>query len=190
MLRGTTNTQAQCWINYFFVSLEAVLPFNFIFEIRLCPFVCHLCYGLRLFWSIIHFIAALWKCHWLTQGVGWNGNCPERDVIRGEGNMFTVTLLNAPLVFYTRLCPVPLRWALRRHLYLGDLALHLCPLDLPGSLLIGVGLLHFASPRLLLLQLLPKLLQQRPQGLQHLSVLPKLHGREFRQKNKQTERNG
>lgn len=83
----------------------------------------------------------------------------------------------SPPVPYTRLCPVPLRWALRRHLYLGNLALHLCPLDLPGSFVIGVGLLQLASPRLLLLQLLPKLLQQRPQGLQHLSVLPELHGR-------------
>ena len=93
--------------------------------------------------------------------------------------MFTVTSLLTECTgrfFYTRLCPVPLRWALGRHLYLGELALHLCPLDLPGGFVIGVGLLQLASPRLLLPQLLPKLLQQRPQGLQHLSVLPKLRG--------------
>jgi len=84
-------------------------------------------------------------------------------------------LLNAPLVSYSRLCPVSLRWALRCHLYLGELALHLCPLDLPGGFVICVGLLQLASPRLLLLQLRMKLLQQRPQGLQHLPVLPKLH---------------
>lgn len=109
------------------------------------------------------------------------------DFTRGEGNMFTVTLLNAPLIFSTRLCPVPLRWTLRRHLYLVDLALHLCPLDLPGSFLIGVGLLQLASLRVLFLQLLPKLLQQRPQGLQHLPILPKLHGRFRQETNEQKE---
>lgn len=75
-----------------------------------------------------------------------------------------------------RLRPVPLRRAtLRHHLYLCDLALHLCPFHLPGSFVVGVGLLQLASPRLLLLKLLPEVIQQRPQGLQHLPVFPKLH---------------
>lgn len=86
-------------------------------------------------------------------------------------------LFKAPLA-----CPVPLRWALRHHLYLCELALHLRPLDLPGGLVIGVGLLQLAAPRPLLPQLHLKLLQQRPQGLQHVTVLPKLHQRQFRQK--------
>lgn len=101
--------------------------------------------------------------------------CGISSVERATCLLSPCCLLNAPLVFYTRLCPVPLRWALRRHLYLGDLALHLCPLDLPSGFVIGVGLLQLASSRLLLLQLLPKLLQQRPHGLQHLTVLAKLH---------------
>lgn len=104
--------------------------------------------------------------------------CPEwgfSSVEKATCLLSPCCLLNAPLVFYTRLCSVPLRRALRRHLYLGELALHLCPLDLPGSFVIGVGLLQLASPRLLLPQLLSKLLQQRPQGLQHMPVLPELH---------------
>lgn len=89
--------------------------------------------------------------------------------------MFTVTSLNAWLVPCTSLAPVPLRRTLRRHLYLHNLALHLCPLDLPGSFVIGVGLLQLAPLLLLLLQLLSELLQQHSKGLQHFPVLFKLH---------------
>lgn len=92
--------------------------------------------------------------------------------------MFTVTLLNALLIPCTRLGPVPLRRMLRCHLYLHNLALHLCPLDLPGSFVIGVGLLQLAPLLLLLLQLLSELLQQRSKGLQHFPVLFKLHKRD------------
>lgn len=98
--------------------------------------------------------------------------CPSRG-----NNMFTVTLLNALLIPCTRLCPVPLRRMLRRHLYLRNLALHLCPLDLPGSFVIGVGLLQLAPLLLLFLQLLSKLLQQRSKGLQHFPILFELHKR-------------
>lgn len=85
---------------------------------------------------------------------------------------------NNLLIPWTRLCPVPLRMMLRRHLYLHNLALHLCPLDLPGSPVIGVGLLQLAPLLLLLLQLLPELLQQRSEGLQHFPVLFELHDRD------------
>lgn len=99
--------------------------------------------------------------------------CPSRG-----NNMFTVTLLNALLIPCARLCPVPLRRMLRRHLYLRNLALHLGPLDLPGSFVIGVGMLQLAPLLLLLLQLLSKLLQQRSKGLQHLPILFQLHRRD------------
>lgn len=92
--------------------------------------------------------------------------------------MFPVTLLNVLLIPCTRLCPVPLRGMLRCHLYLHNLALHLCPLDLPGSFFIGVGLLQLAPLLLLLLQLLSELLQQHSKGLQHFLVLFKLHKRD------------
>lgn len=75
-----------------------------------------------------------------------------------------------------RLRPAPSgRVTLRHHLYLRDLALHLCPFHLPGSFVVGVGLLQLASPRLLLLKLHPEVIQQCSQGLQHLPVFPKLH---------------
>lgn len=117
--------------------------------------------------------------------------CPEWDVIGDEAQHVYCHLAGRVVGSYNpRLCPIPVRRAtLRRHLYLSDLALHLCPFHLPGSLVIGVGLLQLAPPRLLLLKLLPELLQQRPQGLQHLPVLPKLSHTGFRQKtNKKKKR--
>ena len=105
--------------------------------------------------------------------------CPEWDFICGRDNVLAVTLLltehASSSLRQIASCPFK-EWALRRHLYLGNLAPHLCPLDLPGGFVIGVGLLQLPPSRLLLPQLLPKLLQQRPQGLQHPAVLPELHG--------------
>lgn len=93
--------------------------------------------------------------------------------------MFAVTLLTVLLLPCTRSGPVPLRRMLRCHLYLHNLALHLRPLDLPGSFVIGVGLLQLAPLLLLLLQLLSKLLQQHSKGLQNFLVLFKLHKKDL-----------
>lgn len=85
-------------------------------------------------------------------------------------------LLKSPPLLLRQIVSCPFKGsALRRHLYLSNLALHLCPLDLPGGLVAGVGLLQLAPARLLLPQLLPELLQQRPQGLQQATALTELH---------------
>lgn len=112
------------------------------------------------------------------------GGFVQQEFPSRGNNVFTVTLVNALLIPSTRLCAVPLRRMLRRHLYLSNLPLHLCPLDLPGSFVIGVGLLQLAPLLLLLLQLLSKLLQQQSKGLEYLLVLFQLHRRGFTRKPK------
>lgn len=84
-------------------------------------------------------------------------------VISKEAKHVYCRLAESTTAYDPRLRPVPLRRAtLRHHLYLCDLAFHLCPFHLPGSFVVGVGLLQLASPRLLLLKLLPEVIQQGP----------------------------